>query len=1021
MVSKTKKAGGNGRRTRGTATVQRVFCGWDTPLLESATRWLTDNHSLWSASQEDADAMPLLAAQFDDDASDDTLPKSNTNSPSTGTIDLSPVDVVLPSSRAIHRLQEKLTFAAQATGKRFRSPRFYLVGRLPSLLYRRPAEWATDFEQTLAWARVLASSEPTLLQTIIPTLPDSESMSGWLDLATTVGRLWTKTSAENWTFDDVAGNADGASERRRWEFLSNLHRRYLEELRKADRCDPNAAALDAIADRRCRTLRPLVLVGTSDLSEMVKTMLSQLDAQVSSLIAAPENMSGHFDDRGCLNADKWKDRILPIEDDQLIPAEGIEDQVHSVTEVLAELSEQHSVDEITVGVTDESQIEPIENQCRMLNVETYRHFGWTVAETSVGRLVELIVTYRQRRNWRSLAALVRHAAVYEMIDQQLRADGADKGGKHANTDWLTKLDQLLAEAFPRNVDQPLPPKRFEAPVARDIRDHIATWLSPLDQDRQTIRGWSVAVKEVLTKVYPREESSSASTPGEDSRTEQAVQATLETLSSLEDLSVPLDTPVESDTAIELLAGRIGDISLPDTSAPEKLEILGWLDLALDDAPALVLCGLNHPFVPEASSSDPFLPSALQKSLNQRVNDRRYARDVHALQQMLSTRASTKLIVGKHSADGSPTPPSRLLAAATAEDASRRVCRLLTEQRPTIQIVRDPDGPQPNDTPDAKWIDEQRKRFFRPPPPEPGRTIETLSVTAFSAYLACPYRFYLRHVLRLRPLDDAALELAANQFGDLVHGALEYFGESDKKDEADPAKIEAELIAQLHRFAEERYGSNTASTVALQVRQAERRLKTVALRQAERVAKGWRIHAVEASVDELDYDRKTKKPKKPTGITLDGQFTGLRGRFDRIDYHPETDRWAILDYKTHGHLPEKKHLKKLPDKSTTWVDLQLPLYRRFIPDLGIPADPVNVELGYFNVAEKDAETQVNIATFTEAQFQQADELIHHCVRQIRACHFEPNENGVEFDDYEMMFNETTTTLGEDDEEYSEVSR
>src|SRR5690606_33003366 len=135
------------------------------------------------------------------------------------------------------------------------------------------------------------------------------------------------------------------------------------------------------------------------------------------------------------------------------------------------------------------------------------------------------------------------------------------------------------------------------------------------------------------------------------------------------------------------------------------------------------------------------------------------------------------------------------------------------------------------------------------------------------------------------------------FGDLVHGALERFGESDQKDEPDPDKIAEALILQLHRYAAQRFGDNTASTVQLQVRQAERRLKTVALRQAERIAQGWRIEKVEASVDELDYDRETKQPKRPTGIMIDGQFTGLRGRFDRIDYHPETGRWAILDYKT----------------------------------------------------------------------------------------------------------------------------
>ena len=113
--------------------------------------------------------------------------------------------------------------------------------------------------------------------------------------------------------------------------------------------------------------------------------------------------------------------------------------------------------------------------------------------------------------------------------------------------------------------------------------------------------------------------------------------------------------------------------------------------------------------------------------------------------------------------------------------------------------------------------------------------------------------------------------------------------------------------------------------------------------------------------------------------------GLRGRFDRIDQHAESGRWAILDYKTHGHRPEKKHLKKT-EEGQQWIDLQLPLYRMMIPFLGIDAQPPEVELGYFNISEKDEETRINIAEFSEAQMQQAEELIHDCIRRIRAGDF-----------------------------------
>ena len=183
----------------------------------------------------------------------------------------------------------------------------------------------------------------------------------------------------------------------------------------------------------------------------------------------------------------------------------------------------------------------------------------------------------------------------------------------------------------------------------------------------------------------------------------------------------------------------------------------------------------------------------------------------------------------------------------------------------------------------------------------------MSVTSFRDYLACPYRYYLRHILKLKPIDDSARELAANQFGDLVHGAVEGFGDSDAKDDGDPKRIEDGLIEHLHAYVDRVYGKNVAVSVRLQVAQATERLRHVAKAQAKRVAQGWRTYAVEKGVDEKDTDA-DGNPKTPAGIMIDDQWMGLRGRFDRIDYHPELDQWAILDFKTHGHKPEKKHLK-----------------------------------------------------------------------------------------------------------------
>jgi RecB family exonuclease len=243
---------------------------------------------------------------------------------------------------------------------------------------------------------------------------------------------------------------------------------------------------------------------------------------------------------------------------------------------------------------------------------------------------------------------------------------------------------------------------------------------------------------------------------------------------------------------------------------------------------------------------------------------------------------------------------------------------------------------------------------------------------------------------LSPIDDSASELAANQFGDLIHNSLEIFGNSAAKDSQSPQQIEAAMLAALDQFAAAYLGPSPAPAVKLQIEQARHRLRHVAARQAQWRREGWHIWKVEASVGEQDN----------AGIDIDNKRMLIRGRFDRIDQHDD-GRWAILDYKTHGHHPRKKHIEKTA-AGFRWIELQLPIYRLMIPYLvGKEVDPKDVMLGYFNVSEKESETKINEADFTDVEFAAADALIAQCVRSIRAGRFEPTSEPVLYDDYAMI--------------------
>jgi RecB family exonuclease len=254
-----------------------------------------------------------------------------------------------------------------------------------------------------------------------------------------------------------------------------------------------------------------------------------------------------------------------------------------------------------------------------------------------------------------------------------------------------------------------------------------------------------------------------------------------------------------------------------------------------------------------------------------------------------------------------------------------------------------------------------------PTPVPlGETIRELSVTAFREYLACPYRFYLRRVLKLQSSSDAAEELDGGLFGSLAHDVLRQFGLSRCRDSTDPAEVRQCLREMLERGTASQFGQHALASVQVQVEQLRLRLDAFAEKQAERAAAGWAIESIEGQGRE----------HTDAVLDVDGKPMILRGRIDRIDVHRETGHRAILDYKSSdtAKTPEKAH-----QRGAEWTDLQLPLYRHLARSLGIEGP---VQLGYVLLPKDVDKVGFCMAQWTDGDLAAADEVARQVVRDIR---------------------------------------
>ena len=141
------------------------------------------------------------------------------------------------------------------------------------------------------------------------------------------------------------------------------------------------------------------------------------------------------------------------------------------------------------------------------------------------------------------------------------------------------------------------------------------------------------------------------------------------------------------TAIEIthrvghaLLDELSDLSLAPDPDRDAVELLGWLELRLDDAPVAVVTGFNEPILPESVNGHPFLPNSLRERLGLVCNARRYARDAYELTALVHSRERLHVIAGRRSSTGDPLRPSRLAFAVLV---AANAC---TPERPTVDLV-----------------------------------------------------------------------------------------------------------------------------------------------------------------------------------------------------------------------------------------------------------------------------------------------------------------------------------------------
>jgi RecB family exonuclease len=923
---------------------RRIFLGWDRPALPAVAEWLAAEHAR------------------------------------EGTFDLSGLAVVLPGSRAARRLLELLVLEAERRSLVLTPPRMLTPASLADEIAPSSIPSATAAGRLMTWVHVLRTAPRDLLGPVFVDPPKPADLVGWTHLASLLDALSADVASACLDFARVGvlgSTLADFREQPRWAALGALQQRYLETLTEEGLADRSLASLTALADGRCRALRDLVLVGCVDLPLVARRMLAAVASRVTALVHAPEDLADRFAADGCLEPDRWADAPIDLGRARLFVADRPADQATRVVAEVARLEGRHSAREVLVGVPATDLAGPVERRLREASLPARQAAGAAVLETAPAKLLAAMADFLESQSPAEVAALLRHPEVEAWLGEEgAEPGGASSRGRSPGTaSLLGELDRYLAAHLPASLAGDLAGKPEETSVIENLRDAMARLAGQLVAPPPwRLRQWVGAVAGLLERIEPGGEVDREA-PGGETRA-RAIAALGEALAEIDDLPAgsDLDPVTHAHEALRILLGLAARATVPAPESPAAIELVGWLELPLDDAPVVIVTGLNEGQVPEAVNSDLFLPNTLRTTLGLLDNARRYARDAWALSALVETRESLTLIAGRRNGRGDPLVPSRLVFACEPEVAARRLAAFYDADedgggRVGLATPRLPGRPVPG---------RDRSGFEVPRPTMPWPEGKTMSPTGFRDYLACPYRFYLRHVLGLKVVTDSARELDAAQFGTLVHAVLADWGRGEQRDSTDPYMIAAVLEGRLEARVRESYGTAPLAPVRMQVAQARARLHAFAHWQAGWAKAGWRIVTAE--------EGRVIAVEEEFELTLmaGGVARKVKGRIDRVDRNVATGETIVLDYKTgeKPHEPDEAHRDR-----DGWKDLQLPLYMLAKAVRGARGS-VLPRAGYVTLPRNTGEACGRIAPWTPEEIDEAREVAEAVLVRVHAGEFWP---------------------------------
>ena len=834
-----------------------------------------------------------------------------------------------------------------------------------------------------AWTEALTQIDLTETPSLFPTEPP-EGVANSFRWAFNVGKqlsdLQCSLQDNDKSFLDISRMS---MEPERWQDLVKLEGMVKKRLRNwRVQIDESYQPISTPSNPK-----KLIIAGVCDLSPQATKQLEELlqnNTSVEIIVHAPEHLRCHFDDWGRPQSEYWSNTDLDIpnwQNDITLAETPSLAAEHIVREVA---TKQLTPDQLTLGLCDRDMVLSLQNEFSSAGWDVYDPEGSNIKSSSLVLFLTALAEWVPNHSSTKRSTLTHPLNAFAQMLRlpEMEAFLPEKTDRYSIIRELDKCMEKRMPVYATELNEHLQKTNNEDyKNLAIVLSHFLTETENLLSGNKIkgLRGW-------IARILNRTSENIASLLVDDFTDICDVLENVERYSRKEGLVI--------SQVIEIIIDTLADKKSYENYAGTTCDLLGWMELMYEDSPELYLIGMHEDEVPEFRGDDPFLPDSFRESIGMQSGANYYARDSYLFHSLVQSRKKTHIIISKLSESNEPKTPSRILLRSSGQELASRVQKLfgdpqLESENPSSWKrdwqLKVPEVLNPYDPKQIALSDSD----------DENNSIRSLSPSALKDYLHCPFRFFLKRVVRMKRYNANKCEMNALDFGLLVHAIVESFGKDETiRDSTSAKEIQSYFDDQLTKELFNRYGAYPNLAIKMQAEIAKSRLHKLATMQADEAEQGWRIIDVELNVGVKEND-----------IPWDINGHPIIMQVDRVEKHQHTGELRVLDYKTSGmsESPITAHISNLkPDENRPicgnllpkaprsksercWKNLQLPIYAWFIQH-HYKTDEIP-SIGYINLPKTISESSFSIwEDFDETLLESAQEWTINTIKKIQQNEF-----------------------------------